>query len=1571
MRRRTRFTAFFASLILLTAGAFLHAQENFWEKPVVVIPRGVKFSQAAVGGNLMVIGWQEMTMKSAGQGAISLSLAVSVDGKNWTQRGSVYGPIPFSQPESGLYPPVYSLAVDAGGRIFIAAAVAEKKIAVIVSDDRGASFREATVLQTEYPAVTPYIAVTARGGFLLFVTESSGGSREGVAAAEQYLSIYSSSSSDGTDWSPFVPFVTETDLRYNFTPAYASLNGKDYVVFQSRSVKNTFQLYLKTSADGGKTWGKAVDITGAKDFNETVSGKLYDAVSFMNQRPNLRSVDGRMGLAWERNLPGAKAQVHFAEINEAGKIIRAAEKASKDAKDSETLYGRVVEYKGKPYVMYSSTAQNRINLAPVDDLADAVQLNKDAQGRTPAGVHSSPHAVELRGQLYIFWETTDSGNVAVSEVRPDTEANPPRLLAVDFKPGRRSNKSGITVQWNVPEDPAGISGFRYTWGLSGKEKFAGTIQAPNPLLKLSAETDGLWELSVASEDYAGNISEPSSLTFIRDTTPPPSVTIAGMETDAEGYLVSNTFSVTWEEPAGETVSRYDYGVKYLGADPKAAEGGAGVVPMREETAVRKVSYTDHDDGVYAFAVSAVDEAGNVGEPAVLVLMLNKYVPYTAIGKVTWTTDEFGDRTLSIPGRGFTAQGTVDRIYLGREAKPPYDYEFIRSEGDFEVKGDRLIIGPKLDSQVDQGDYLLIIHHPARLNTVWKDGMIEWTPPGVIKLGPNMAFRYLPRWITDKVPLYSIPFEGVLVVIVTALVAFFIIVSSRRMASFVREGAMLREEVTALIERRSSAFWVERKREMQELRRKGMGLRLKYTMLMVVLVILIILIVSIPLSYQMIGRQQATLADGLKQRSELLIGSLAASAENQLALYYQESTTAVADMGLVPDSISAMGEEALWATITGPGDKDRQNKDYIWATNDAEWIAAHADYVPGTEKPTDDVSLLTPAVVSEIEEAAGSKIAPLLKENDKNLTLYNTLIQKTDKKSQAEAYDALDAYYTGKRSVDSAMKALSEISWIRSVPEFQTGSLKPLYVFYKPIVFSNRQKDAAGNNLRDKNGDYIYSFFQGMVRLEVSTRIIQKQIVDARNTLIRNTGLIALIAVGLGILGAIILANITVTPIKKLAAGVAIIRDTEDKKDLGSHVIEVHTRDEIGMLADTVNDMTKGLVKAAIASEELMVGKDVQKMFLPLEKDTENRKGTTGGEDNPRIEIFGYYEGAKGVSGDYFDFKRLDDTHYALIKCDVAGKGVPAALIMVEVATLFINYFRDWIKHKEELPRLKDPAEKKKHSEDLARVDTLVYTINDMIEERGFKGRFAALTICLLNSETGAVTVCNAGDKEFHVFEASTGKMTIRELPSAPAAGVFPSMLVDMKTGFKQIGHTLHAGDALFLFTDGFVESNRTFRDAAFREIACDEPGLKMDEDHNGTHGKGDTSEEFGIKRIHAIVDAVFSKGRYVLVKNHDPTPGDELAFDFSSCAGTAREAVLALVAVEKVFRLFRSPAAGALSKVVLDAKVNEFMKSHFVPYGRFFDHPQENQAAEGPATFTHLNEDDQYDDLTIIVVRKK
>jgi hypothetical protein len=61
-------------------------------------------------------------------------------------------------------------------------------------------------------------------------------------------------------------------------------------------------------------------------------------------------------------------------------------------------------------------------------------------------------------------------------------------------------------------------------------------------------------------------------------------------------------------------------------------------------------------------------------------------------------------------------------------------------------------------------------------------------------------------------------------------------------------------------------------------------------------------------------------------------------------------------------------------------------------------------------------------------------------------------------------------------------------------------------------------------------------------------------------------------------------------------------------------------------------MTHGLVKAALASQDLTIGKEVQKMFIPLDTDDLGRKLTSGYQDTPFAQFFGYYEGAKVFRG---------------------------------------------------------------------------------------------------------------------------------------------------------------------------------------------------------------------------------------------------------------------------------------------------------------------------------------------------
>ena len=196
------------------------------------------------------------------------------------------------------------------------------------------------------------------------------------------------------------------------------------------------------------------------------------------------------------------------------------------------------------------------------------------------------------------------------------------------------------------------------------------------------------------------------------------------------------------------------------------------------------------------------------------------------------------------------------------------------------------------------------------------------------------------------------------------------------------------------------------------------------------------------------------------------------------------------------------------------------------------------------------------------------------------------------------------------------------------------------------------------------------------------------------------------------------------------------------------------------------------------------------------------------------------------------------------------------------------------------------------------------------------------------------------------------------------------MLVEMKSPFRQVPHRLDMGDALFLFTDGFEEAKRKLRDSSFEVMQCDEPGLKPSEEHLGTHKKGDDNEEFGTARIYGIVNAVFNKGFYRLEKSHNPVPGEELVFDFSGCSGMLEEAVLALVAVEKVYRLIPDPSAGNDSKVAVEAKVDAFLKKHFLQYPQYFSRKQDGHDGASSLVFTNLKEDEQYDDLTLLVVRR-
>lgn len=445
--------------------------------------------------------------------------------------------------------------------------------------------------------------------------------------------------------------------------------------------------------------------------------------------------------------------------------------------------------------------------------------------------------------------------------------------------------------------------------------------------------------------------------------------------------------------------------------------------------------------------------------------------------------------------------------------------------------------------------------------------------------------------------------------------------------------------------------------------------------------------------------------------------------------------------------------------------------------------------------------------------------------------------------------------------------------------------------------------------------------------------------------------ITLFAIFLGIIWANICASLIISPIRRLSNHIRMISQTVNKETLEGKESLINSNDELGILGDTINEMTENLVKAAQEEHLLRDGKLVQQTFLPLSTDKWGNKQTTANFKNHDLEFVGYYESAFGVSGDYFDYKQLDERWCVVIKCDVSGHGIPSALLMIVVATLFRKHFETW-----------------KFENDGTDLTNLICIINDFIEELGIKGKFATIILSLIDTKTGDVYFCNAGDNVVHIYDSQEKKQKILTLQETPAAGPLPSSIIKTRGGFKMEKAHLNKNDIIFLCTDGIQESSRKFRDRKFNIIKCAEPGLKKGDIHKN-HKVGLDHELMESKRMTAIIEAVLNKKLYVLEKYHNPIPDERLEFDFSKGNGTVQEAILALCSVEKVFRLYKTPNACAKDIVRVDKKIDLFLKKYFNRYDFYCSEHQEIGEESSYLYYTHLFEDEQLDDLTLVAVK--
>jgi serine phosphatase RsbU (regulator of sigma subunit) len=300
---------------------------------------------------------------------------------------------------------------------------------------------------------------------------------------------------------------------------------------------------------------------------------------------------------------------------------------------------------------------------------------------------------------------------------------------------------------------------------------------------------------------------------------------------------------------------------------------------------------------------------------------------------------------------------------------------------------------------------------------------------------------------------------------------------------------------------------------------------------------------------------------------------------------------------------------------------------------------------------------------------------------------------------------------------------------------------------------------------NSNGDV-----QATILVYLTTENVQ---VAIRDTILRSI-LVSLVVIVVGILISFIFSNSITRPIRKLTAAVEMM----GQGDL-SHMVEVETKDEVGVLARSFNKMAQDLksyieelrrttAEKERVEKELEIGRGIQQSFLP--------------EAPPQVdgfEIAALNLPALEVGGDFYDFIPVSQNKWGLVIADVSGKGVPAALFMALSRTLV-----------------------RANAVDNPTVSYAIVKANRMLAEQERANMFVTLFYGVLDVKKKSLSYVNAGHNPPLVLSKKGGDIVMLSAKGI-ALGVMSDIMLEEK-----VVH-LRGGDIAILFTDGVTEAINT------------------------------------------------------------------------------------------------------------------------------------------------------------------
>jgi len=188
--------------------------------------------------------------------------------------------------------------------------------------------------------------------------------------------------------------------------------------------------------------------------------------------------------------------------------------------------------------------------------------------------------------------------------------------------------------------------------------------------------------------------------------------------------------------------------------------------------------------------------------------------------------------------------------------------------------------------------------------------------------------------------------------------------------------------------------------------------------------------------------------------------------------------------------------------------------------------------------------------------------------------------------------------------------------------------------------------------------------------------------------------------------------------------------------------------------------------------DLEIARDIQRILLPAEAPAING-----------FQISGINVPARQVSGDYFDYIRVDDERLGVAIADVSGKGVPASLIMAICRSVL----------RAEAARNPSPADV------LRKVNRQLYP--DIKEDM-----FISIAYLILDHERNGITLARGGHDAPLLYKQQSQSVTPIKSPGM-VVGIDSGNVFDRIT--NDFAVPLERDDCLILYTDGVTEALNT------------------------------------------------------------------------------------------------------------------------------------------------------------------